>query len=186
MLAWFNSRTADDHKASELYGAVVAQARTPAFYAECGIQDTPEGRYELIVLHLVLLVERLAAVVFEGPELSRLVVEAFVRDMDDNLREMGAGDLGVPKKVKKAAGGLYDRAAEYGAALRDADPAALQRCVEANIPGLSDQPVSCADLADYVRAAMQHLSGLDETRVVAGEVSFPRPMFSGASHGGLR
>ena len=186
MLAWFNSRSADDRRAAELYGAVVAQARTPAFYAECGIQDTPEGRYELIVLHLVLLLERLGAVVFEGPGLPRLVVEAFVSDMDDSLREMGVGDLGVPKKVKKAAGGLYDRAAEYGAALRDADPAALHRCLQTNIPGLSDRPVSCAAFAGYVRAAMQHLSGLDEPRVVAGEISFPRPEFGGASHGVLR
>ena len=152
MLAWLNSRSADDRKAADLYGAVVAQARNPAFYAECGIDDTPEGRYELIVLHLVLVLERLSAIGPAAAGLSRCLVETFVSDMDDSLREMGVGDLTVPKKVKKAAGGLYDRTAEYGAALRAPQADALQTRLTAILPGLDGRHQACTDLAAYVRA----------------------------------
>ncbi len=177
MLAWFNSRSADDAKAAELYGAVVAQARQPAFYAECGIEDTPEGRYELIVLHLVLILERLTGAAEGRAELGRSVVETFVRDMDDNLREMGVGDLSVPKKVKKAAAGLYDRASEYRIAMRDAGNENLGGRLQENIPGLSGRSAAASGLATYVLQAMQHLVALDGLDVNAGRVSFPRPEF---------
>ena len=189
MLAWFSSRSADNDKATELYGAVVAQARAPAFYTECGIQDTPEGRYELIVLHLVLLLERFAGAGTEGARLSRLVVEAFVRDMDDSLREMGVGDLTVPKKVKKAAAGLYDRAAVYRVALRQSGSDALQPSLENHIPGLSENKKSGAELAAYVHRSVAHLASLSVESLVAGRASFPAPDLRPSStkcDGGLR
>jgi cytochrome b pre-mRNA-processing protein 3 len=189
VLAWFSSRSADDHKAAELYGAVVAQARRPAFYSECGIQDTPEGRYELIVLHLFLLLERLAGAGDEGSRLSRLVIEAFVGDMDDSLREMGVGDLSVPKKVKKAAAGLYDRAAVYRVALRQSGAGALQQNLEDQIPGLSGNMQSSARLAAYVHRALAHLASLSIESLVAGRASFPVPELGPKStkcDGGLR
>jgi cytochrome b pre-mRNA-processing protein 3 len=167
----------------------VAQSRIPAFYAECGIQDTPEGRYELIVLHLVLRLERLAGAGTEGAKLSRLVVEAFVRDMDDSLREMGVGDLSVPKKVKKAAAGLYDRAAVYRIALRQSGADALQVGLEDHVPGLSGNRKSAAELAAYVHRALAHLALLSVESLVAGRASFPAPDLGPSSNkcdGGLR
>ena len=61
MLSWLRTRALDRRKAGELYGAVVTQARNPAFYARMGVPDRPEGRYEMIVLHLFLLLDRLGA-----------------------------------------------------------------------------------------------------------------------------
>ena len=164
-------------KAAELYGAVVAQARQPAFYAECGIEDTPEGRYELIVLHLVLLLERLSGAGDARAELGRSVVETFVRDMDDSLREMGVGDLSVPKKVNKAAAGLYDRASEYRIAMRDAGNEHAGGRLQENIPGLSGRCAAASALATYVLQAMQHLAAFDGIDLNAGRVSFPQPEF---------
>ena len=43
----------------QLYDAVTAQARTPAFYAELGAPDTVEGRFELYNLHVVLILHRM-------------------------------------------------------------------------------------------------------------------------------
>ena len=172
MLAWFNSRSADTSKATDLYGAVVAQARNPAFYAECGIEDTPEGRYELIVLHIALVLERLSAAGDEGKALSRGLVEAFVQDMDDSLREMGVGDLSVPTKVKQAAGGLYDRTAEYGAALRDTGADVLRGRLDENLPGVKSAGRGEA-LAQYVRTAARQLAGWETRRLISGHVEFP-------------
>ena len=36
-----------------------------------------------------------------GTEFSQAVFDLFFKDMDRSLREMGAGDLAVPKKIRK-------------------------------------------------------------------------------------
>src|SRR5947209_6383524 len=91
-----------------LYGAIVAQARVPAFYLTLGVADTPEGRFDLVVLHLALVCRRLGrAEGTAGAEqaaarsLSQGIFDMFCRDMDDNLREMGVGDQVVPKTMRK-------------------------------------------------------------------------------------
>src|SRR5438270_6279028 len=49
----------EDRTIRDLYGAIVAQARSLAFYTSYGVPDTVQGRFDLIVLHLVLLLARL-------------------------------------------------------------------------------------------------------------------------------
>jgi hypothetical protein len=44
-----------------LYGAIVAQARRPAFYRGYGAPDSVEGRFDMIVLHAVLFFRRTRA-----------------------------------------------------------------------------------------------------------------------------
>ena len=100
MLDFLNARTDMRRKAGKIYGAIVTQARRPAFYADLGVPDTPSGRYEMVVVHLVLVLERLRSAPGADAELPRLLVEAFIADMDNSLREMGTGDLTVPKKVR--------------------------------------------------------------------------------------
>lgn len=114
MLNWFRRRAGARGTASELYGRVVAAARQPMFYRDMGVADTPEGRFELVALHLFLALEalRLRATA-EQDAVSRMTIEAFVADMDDCMREMGVGDLTVSKKVKRAAAAFYERSAAY-------------------------------------------------------------------------
>src|SRR5215471_8437663 len=93
----FASRTATA-TIDALYGAIVAQARLPGFYLTYEVPDTVEGRFDMIVLHLVLLFRRLAREPESVPALAQGVFDRFCRDMDHNLREMGVGDLSVPKE----------------------------------------------------------------------------------------
>ena len=106
-------------KAGEIYGAIVTQSRQPAFYARLGIPDTPTGRYEMVVIHLFLVLERLrgAGASPEAAAAAQALVDAFVADMDDSLRELGTGDVGVPRRVKRAAAGFYARAKDYREAI---------------------------------------------------------------------
>ena len=87
---------------SALYGMIVAQARLPCFYRDYAVADTVNGRFDLIVLHLALVIERLM------PEadlkgLGQGLFDRFCQDMDHNLREMGVGDLKVPKEMRRMA-----------------------------------------------------------------------------------
>ena len=118
---YLKSRRQPRRTATELYGRVVAWSREPWFYSDLGVPDTPEGRFEMVLLHTTLMLHRLKVEGPSGEPLARAVAEAFVTDMDDCLREMGVGDMTVAKKVKKAAAALLDRARDYGAALARPD-----------------------------------------------------------------
>ena len=72
MLEFLNARTDIRRKAGEIYGAIVTQARHPALYAGLGVPDTPSGRYEMVVLHLFLVMERLGATPETAADLPRL------------------------------------------------------------------------------------------------------------------
>lgn len=133
MLSYFKNRKRLKAQASEIYGRVVAQARRREFYEGLGVPDTPEGRLEAIVAHLVLVIRRLRRDGEAGNRLARAMAEAFVTDMDDCMREMGVGDLTVPRKVKKAAGALWDRAHAYGPALDGGEHEALARLLATHV-----------------------------------------------------
>jgi cytochrome b pre-mRNA-processing protein 3 len=98
MLRWLRERIETGRRARELYGSVVATARQAAFYGIMGVPDTPEGRYELVALHLYLALESLRADARDS-DLKQRLIEVFVNDMDDCMREMGVGDMAVPKKI---------------------------------------------------------------------------------------
>ena len=86
-------------KIDDLYGAIVAQSRRAAFYIGYGVPDTIEGRFDLIVLHVVLLLARLDRGGPSARDLGQNLFDLFCRDLDANLREMGVGDLAVRRGV---------------------------------------------------------------------------------------
>src|SRR5258706_10356723 len=42
-----------------IYGMIVTQAREPLFYRDLGVPDTVNGRFDLLVLHLWMVLRRL-------------------------------------------------------------------------------------------------------------------------------
>lgn len=170
MLTWLFNRNDSRRRASELYGAVVALARRPELYADMGVADTPEGRYEALVLTLFLVLERLRGEGEEATAHAQALIEAFVTDMDDNMREMGVGDLTVPKKVKKAAAALYDRADVYRAALADDRQEELAAVLSRLLPAAEGATLDGQALARDVRAQVARLAAVPLTAVIAGEL----------------
>lgn len=159
MLRWLNKRTETGRRAKELYGSVVAAARQPGFYGAIGVPDTPEGRFELVALHLYLALEGLRGTVPDGASLSQRMIEIFVEDMDDCMREMGIGDLAVPKKVKRAAAAFYERATTYQRGLATGDDGRLAASLKHYaLPSAGNQDFDERALADYVRAASSALA----------------------------
>jgi len=159
-----------------LYGAIVAHARLPAFYRALAVPDSIEGRFDLLVLHVHLLFRRLA----QGDGLCRAIgqgiFDRFLADMDASLRELGVGDLAVPKRMRAMGEAFYGRAAAYDAALGEtgdeALAAALQRNVYASDP---DAGRSAALLAHYVRSAAAAMAAQLAAVIASGVVEFPLP-----------
>lgn len=162
--------------AESLYEAIVARAREPVLYRELGLPDSLDGRFEALVLHLVLVLRRLKRDFPEGRELAEALQEIFFDDMDRSLREMGAGDLGVGKRVKRMAEAFFGRLASYEAALdrlaldgEDALRATLRR----NAFGtLADGQGDVAGLAAYALAQAAALDGQSGAALRQGRVAF--------------
>lgn len=136
-----------------LYGAIVAQARNPILYTQMKAPDTVEGRFDLVVLHLFLVNERLAALGEEGGALAQELLDFFFEDMDASLREIGIGDLSVPKKMRSLAEAYLGRTAAYQAALAAADEAALAAALAKNIFGNDAVAPEARRLARYVQTS---------------------------------
>ena len=161
-----------------MYGAAVAAARDPMFYAELGVPDTVDGRFDMVSLHVFLVVRRLGVLADPGPKLAQAVFDAMFSDMDVNLREMGVGDLSVGKRNRAMWEAFHGRAAAYQAALAATNDTALEEALRRNV---WRGAVSEGDGGDVVRrlarivrqrdAALgaQDLAGLREGKVGFGE-----------------
>jgi cytochrome b pre-mRNA-processing protein 3 len=107
----FQERAERERQAGTLYECIVRQAREPDLYTRYGVPDDLDGRFEMIALHTFLVLNRLKRGNPDAAHLAQALYDVFFRDMDDSLRQMGAGDLGVGKKVKRMAeafsGNLY-------------------------------------------------------------------------------
>ena len=160
---------------STLYGMIVAQARLPCFYRDYAVADTVNGRFDLIVLHLALVLDRLA----QDAALQSLgqgIFDRFCQDMDHNLREMGIGDLKVPKQMRRMGEAFYGRSQAYRAAWAAKDDCALVQALERNIYGGSPAGLAAAPrLAAYTREALRDLGAQPSASLAGGELHFPEP-----------
>ena len=137
-------RNAFEAQAQSLYRIVVGQARRPEFYRHCGGPDTLDGRFEMIVLHAFLILHSLKADRPESADLAQALFDTLFLDMDQSLRELGASDLGVGRRVKLMAQGLYGRIEAYEAGLR-APGAVLEAALGRNLYGTVDGRRVAAD-----------------------------------------
>jgi cytochrome b pre-mRNA-processing protein 3 len=160
---------------ASLYGAIVAQARSPTFYIEFGVPDTVEGRFDLIVLHLVLVLQRLGGAGDRGGDFGQRLFDAFCRDLDGNLREMGVGDLAVPKRMRAFGEAFYGRQAAYLAALAADNPQVFENALARNILQAEGIDHRAVGLARYARAAAGRLAAQGDADLFAGVSDFPDP-----------
>jgi cytochrome b pre-mRNA-processing protein 3 len=155
-----------------IYGMIVTQAREPLFYRDLGVADTVNGRFDLLILHLWMVLRRLRPIE-GGVELTQALFDRFCEDMDANLREMGVGDLAVPKRMQAFGEAFYGRAAAYDLALAEGHEQLSQALCKNVLNGA--QTENARRLAAYVEAAVGDLSVLDDVTLLAGAWTFPSP-----------
>jgi len=154
-----------------VYSAIVAQSRQPRFYADWQVPDTVTGRFDMISLHLALLFRRLRAETGEQKEFSQAVFDLFFKDMDRSLREMGVGDLGVPKRIQKMGNIFFGLLAAMSEAMDRNDAAALEAVLSRNIFNGGTGP-HIAALADYLLAEDKALGAQPSAAITRGALSF--------------
>jgi cytochrome b pre-mRNA-processing protein 3 len=172
MLAWLKKIRARRQTARLLYGSIVTAARTRTFYADWGVPDTLQGRLEMILLHLVLAQRRLMLEGTGGANLARALSEAFVVDMDDQMREMTFGDLRVPREITGAMAALFDRWQAYDGALAGGDERPLSEVLAAQLAYLEAR-IDTRRLARYMSRAADALLAQPSARILAGDIAWP-------------
>ncbi|MGY4504558.1 cytochrome b pre-mRNA-processing protein 3 [Bradyrhizobium sp. GM24.11] len=156
-----------------IYGMIVTQAREPIFYRDLGVPDTVNGRFDLLLLHLWLLLRRLRSVAQGGAELSQALFDRFCEDMDDNLREMGVGDQTVPKRMRAFGEAFYGRVQAYDQAT-DTGAEALAQAICKNI--LNGAGLDHARrLASYAQAIDADLGQTADPALLHGSFKFTAP-----------
>lgn len=180
MLRFFRRRPEDD-VALALYRTLVAKARTPAFYAALGVPDTVDGRFDLIVLHAMLVLRRLRDRGPTAETVSQALFDLMFKDMDRSLRELGVGDMSVGKHIKKMAKAFYGRAsvqetaldaAIAGGSLESLEQALRETIFRRHAPA----PEGLRALADYIRRADHHVQSQTAEAVLDGIVDFSVPV----------
>lgn len=155
-----------------IYGMIVAQAREPLFYADLHVRDTVNGRFDMLILHLWLVLRRLQPA-DGGNSLSQALFDRFCADMDDNLREMGVGDLTVPKRMQAFGEAFYGRSSAYDLAF-ETDDEALAQALSRNVFN-GEHLDSAKALAAYIRKTSASLAAIDDAALRAGSWAFPKP-----------
>ena len=168
-------RKDNDAAAQRLYKAIVAQGRRPEFYRVWGVPDTLDGRFDMIVLHSFLVLHRLKRDREATAELAQTLFDTLFLDMDRALRELGAGDLGVGKRVKAMARGFYGRVAAYEDGL-SAGEEALGKALERNLFATADPSAEQVSvMAAYTARQVRALDRQDTAQLLSGCVSFGAP-----------
>ncbi len=160
------------------YEYLTQAARRPVFYSGMGVPDTVLGRFEMLTIVLILYFRRTARSERSGQEIAQEIIDYFFEDIDHSIRELGVGDTGVPKRVKKFARMYYGRLESYASALDNSDANALRAALRRNIrPDEPDAPEMAA-LAAYMIEAEAALNAVSEEQIATGAVTLlePQPM----------
>ncbi|MFD2207586.1 ubiquinol-cytochrome C chaperone family protein [Kiloniella antarctica] len=165
-------RNSDSDAVHDLYGCIINQAREKDFYNRLSVPDSLDGRFDMITLHMFLVLRRLKTEGDVTAEFSQKLFDLMFTDMDLSLREMGVGDVGVGKRVKAMVQGFYGRVSAYEDAVTK-EGADLGSALERNLYGTVEvSQKTLAEMKDYVLKQDQHLQKQDVFDIMSGRVNF--------------
>jgi len=164
MLGWGRRRQLGTSEI--LYGNAVELARQPALFQDHGVADTVDGRFDALALVVAIVMRRLKSCGEDGADLSQQLFDSMFSDMDLSLREMGAGDIGVSKRVRVMAEAFMGRLDAYATALDNGDREALAAAIGRNL--LRDDGPASPQLVDFVIALDARLAAVDDDILLAG------------------
>lgn len=144
-----------------LYDRINTASRAAFLYRDFDVPDTLEGRFDSLTLHAILVMRRLRELPSPAPEISQDLVDILFREVDRSLREIGIGDLSIPKKMKIFAKTFYGRAQLFDKALADSGDDCLKEALARNV---GQDSRNLPQFAQYVRQvdASMAKSGLDD------------------------
>jgi len=152
-----------------VYEGIISAARQPVLYTNFGIPDTPLGRYESLSAHMIVFLHRTRGASTALEALAQDVLDEFFKDVDHSIRELGIGDAGVPKRMKKLGRMFYGRMGPYWEALDGGPLAGFEEALKRNItPDDATNTLNCAGLAQYLLTLRDRLAEIDDAQFLDG------------------
>lgn len=173
---WIKRRRQREDIASGLYTVLVAQTRRPAFYATLGVPDSVEGRFDLLLVHAFLLFHRLKSEGAPAEQMAQDVFDLMFADLDQNLREMGIGDMGIGKRIRRMSEAYHGRVVAYEEGLAG-DAESLRAALKRNLYAAAEpRPDQLAAMDTYIRREIDALAQQSFADLAAGKLRFgPAP-----------
>ena len=169
LLGWGQRRQASD--AETLYAEAVRLARNPAFFDTYGVADDVDGRFDALSLIVALVMRKLKTLDDDGKALSQQLFDSMFADMDLSLREMGAGDIGVSKRVRAMAEAFMGRLESYVDAIDNNDKKSFSAALNRNLFRGNETIDPLANgLVDYLFALVKEIDNLPAEQVLAGKL----------------
>lgn len=159
----------------QIYQNLVSQARKPVFYSQCDVPDSLDGRYEMILLHMFIVLHCLRKRGGADMQLvERSLSEVLFSDMDRSLREMGVTDTGVGRRVRAMAEAYFGRLKAYEIAFEEQDLHKLKDSIRRNVFGTTRNvsDLSVERIAVYTQACITMLETQDSTTICNGDIAF--------------
>lgn len=173
VFARWRARRASKALIEQLRGEIVAAARRPALYEALGAPDRIDGRFELLALHVGLVLRRLVAIGGVGHDMAQELINSVFLHFDDTLREMALSDVAVSKRLKAIREAFYGRNAAYAAALDSGSWSALEAALARNVYGAPNGSPGARALADYVAAIDAALAEIPLETFATGRFRYP-------------
>ena len=167
------ARAPEADAAETLLAATTAQARSPWFHTQGGVPDTLDGRFDVLTLHAVLLLDALGKRGPQGARTAQFFGNQLFDSLDETIREIGVGDMGVARRMKAMAAAFYGRAEAYRAALGESGDAALVEALKRNLyRGAEVEAAAAASVAAYVRGTASRLAATPAAELLGGRPQF--------------
>jgi cytochrome b pre-mRNA-processing protein 3 len=169
----FKKQPRYDESAAMVYAAALSRTRAPQFYTDYGVPDSFDGRFDLLVLHVFMPITKMALQGRAGIAFNQSLFDVMFADMDQTLREMGIGDMGIPKHMKRMMKAFNGRMHNYKDDF-DRFGVISEDVLRRNLYGTIEQvaPAHLSAMKDYVAANMAFIADQDIARILAGHIEF--------------
>ena len=106
-----------DYLVEKIYQNIIKISRSKFFYLECGLDDSFETRFDLVIFHSFMIFYFYKNKKIIKSDIAQGLFDYMFGDFENNLREMGFGDIAVNKKMKVFIRAFYGRLSEYNKSL---------------------------------------------------------------------
>ena len=126
-----------EHTIAKIYQNIVEISRSKFFYIDFELDDSFETRFDLIIFHAFMIFYFYKSKNINNSSLSQMLFDHMFNDFENNLREMGFGDIAVNKKMKLLIRAFYGRLSQYSKSLdlleKEDDKSLLEQTILNNI-----------------------------------------------------
>ena len=156
-----------DNSVEKIYQNIVEISRSKFFYLDFGLEDSFETRFDLIIFHSFMIFYFYKINKINDSVISQSLFDYMFNDFENNLREMGFGDIAVNKKMKIFVRAFYGRLSQYSKSMEsnenNDDKSLLEQTILNNIfKGKSSDKESITMFAKYIINNIKKFQSMSE------------------------